>query len=287
MTTGPTSGEQGNTYFMDAESSTEMARLMHQDRIFTRNMGGVFPEKPDLSDVHDILDIGCGPGGWVIDVAQAYPKIRVVGCDISKTMIEYARAQAWSQGLDNARFELADALKGLAFEDASFDIINARLITGFMPRTFWPKLIEDCKRVLRPGGLLRLTECEAGFNNSLACAKMTTMFTQALYKAGMSFSPDGSAIGITPMLARFLRNAGFQDIDRQAHVIDYSSGNEAHESTYQDLMVSSRLMQPFLIKKGTTTQTEIDEVYRQALIEMMQDDFCAVWYYLTVWGRKP
>ena len=90
MSTDPPPSE--NTYILDAESGTEMARLMKQDRLLTQGMGGLFPERDDVSSMHAILDIACGPGGWVLDVAYAYPKIEVVGIDISNTMIEYARA---------------------------------------------------------------------------------------------------------------------------------------------------------------------------------------------------
>src|SRR5712691_5576152 len=62
-----------STYFIDAESAAEMARLMIQDRLLTKGMGGLFPERADLSNLHRILDIGCGPGAWALDVADAYP----------------------------------------------------------------------------------------------------------------------------------------------------------------------------------------------------------------------
>ena len=52
-----------NTYILDAESATEMARLINQDRMLTEGMGGLFPERDDVSSMHDILDIACGPGG--------------------------------------------------------------------------------------------------------------------------------------------------------------------------------------------------------------------------------
>ncbi len=122
-----------NTYFIDAESGAETARLLNQDRLITRHMGGIFPARLDLSNVLDVLDIGCGPGGWVFEVAFAYPGMNVVGIDISQTTIEYARAQAKVQLLDNASFKVMDATKPLAFPDNSFDFINARFIFSFMP----------------------------------------------------------------------------------------------------------------------------------------------------------
>ncbi len=82
MSTDQPSNE--TTYFVDAENAAEMARLMNQDRIITKNMGGLFPEQFDLSRVSDVLDIGCGPSGWVLDVAYTYPTMHVAGIDVSR-----------------------------------------------------------------------------------------------------------------------------------------------------------------------------------------------------------
>src|SRR5437868_6919476 len=89
-----------NPYFIDAENAAEMTRLTKQHRLTTTNMGGLFPEreKSEIASMHDILDIACGPGSWVLDVAYEYLKIQVTGIDISPVVIGYARAQAKGQG---------------------------------------------------------------------------------------------------------------------------------------------------------------------------------------------
>src|SRR5438105_1031571 len=86
--------QEHNSYFIDHESAGEMARLLDQDRLYTEAMGGFFSERSDLSDLHRMLDIGCGPGGWVQELAFAFPDKEFVGTDISEAMIKYARAQA-------------------------------------------------------------------------------------------------------------------------------------------------------------------------------------------------
>ena len=35
-----------------------------------------------------------------------------------------------------------------------------------------------------------------------------------------------------------------------------------------------------------TTPEEVTALYNQALVEMEQEDFRAVWLYLSVWGQK-
>ena len=86
--------EPHHTYVMDPESATEMARLMLQDRLVTEGMQGIFSERTDLDNIQAILDVGCGPGGWALDVAHTYPDRKVVGIDISQTMLDYAHAAA-------------------------------------------------------------------------------------------------------------------------------------------------------------------------------------------------
>lgn len=276
-----------STYFIDAENAAEMARLTNQDRLLTQAMGGLFPPDIDLSNIHSVLDVGCGPGGWVLDVAHAYPKIKVTGIDVSKLMAEYARAQARVQWLDNATFIAMDALKPLEFPGNSFDLVNARFISSFTPKTAWPGVVQEFLRVLRPGGVIRLTEPEFPISNSPAVENLVAMFARAMQKAGQSFSPDGRLMGITPMLSHFLRNANCQNIRVQAYVLDGSAGAEAYVSQYQNAMVFLKLLQPFIIRAGETTNEEFDKIYQQALFEMHMDSYCSAWYYLSAWGTKP
>src|SRR5690242_12263475 len=101
--------ERADTYILDPENTAEMARLSIQDRLVTKSMGGTFSEHENQlpSDIKRILDVGCGPGGWVMDVAYEYPDVQVVGLDISRTMIAYAKARAQAEGRNNAGFLVA------------------------------------------------------------------------------------------------------------------------------------------------------------------------------------
>jgi hypothetical protein len=52
----PTAGK--STYFIDADSAAEMARLTKQDRFITEAMGGLFSERSDVKRMRSILDLG-------------------------------------------------------------------------------------------------------------------------------------------------------------------------------------------------------------------------------------
>src|SRR5690242_11234173 len=117
--------ENPSTYFVqDRKDKRELTRLMIQDRLMTAMMGGVLPEQPDPTIFHRVLDVACGTGGWVIEAAQTYPEVSLVGIDISQRMIKYARTQAEAcQIHDRIEFRVMDALGPLDFPTASFDLV--------------------------------------------------------------------------------------------------------------------------------------------------------------------
>jgi ubiquinone/menaquinone biosynthesis C-methylase UbiE len=280
--------QEENSYVMDAESATEMARLMNQERFMTRGMGGLFPEHAgDLSNIHDLLDIGCGPGGWVHDVAYTYPDINVTGIDISKRMIEYARAHARVQYLDNAHFQVMDALKHLDFPDNSFDLVNARFVVGFMPKAAWPSFLKECLRILRPGGTIRLTEADTSSSTSLAVDQLNMWMPILLKRAGFTFSPDGRSFVVMTVMRRLLREAGFENIQKMAQSIEIAPGVEGYSMAVDNTKVTFQTVMPTLVKMGITTPEEFEHVYNTALLDMLADDFSALSFYLTMWGHKP
>lgn len=285
-TTGDPSGNEAG-YFNDPESAAEMARLLEQDRLITAGMGGLFSERSDLSGIHRLLDVACGPGGWALQVARRYPEIDVVGVDISRMMIDYASAQAQQQGLGNTRFRVMDIRHALDFLDASFDLVNARFI-NFLPASAWARLMQEFGRITRARGVIRLTESEWWYySTSPALETLNSLLIRALKQQGDSFSQSGRFTGVLPMLGSFLRQAGCITVGYRPHVIDYSFGSPAHEGFRQDAAAVFKLFQPFLVSTGSASQTEVDQLYQQMRAEMQREDFRGLMFPLTAWGEKP
>ena len=282
-------GQGKGKYFIDVENVAETARLMYQDRLITEQMGGVLHEhsREKINTMKSVLDLACGPGGWVIDLAFASPTAQIVGVDSSASNISYAQSQARAHGLDNARFQVMDILKPLDFPDNSFDLVNARLLFSFMPKHAWVPLLKECQRILRPGGIMRMTEMSDGSTNSLALSQLNAKVAKALFLTGQSFSPDGQTIGIAAMLGRFLLDAGYVAPARAAYAFDASARMDAHWQFYQDSKVLYRLLKPFLLQMQVTTSEEFEQLYEQALEDIESDSFCALNFILTVWGEKP
>ena len=284
MATRDEPSNSDGVYFNDPENVAEMARLLGQDHLITKGMGGLFSERDDLSGVHRILDVACGPGGWALEVASTYPEIEVVGVDVSRAMIAYANTQARVQGLDKASFQVMDIQKPLNFPDASFDLVNARFF-NFLPAAAWPELMQEFGRITRPGGVIRLTESEWWyFTNSPALENLNAMIIRALKLQGESFSRSGRFTGVLPMLGRFLLDAGCVSVNYKSHVIDYSYGTEAYEGFRHDAGIVFKLFQPFIVRMGVATQEEVKQLYEQMQLEMGKDDFRGLMLPLTAWG---
>lgn len=116
------------------------------------------------------------------------------------------------------------------------------------------------------------------------CDRLKARSLKAIARAGLSQHPLGSDLGAIPMPAQHLHNAGCRDIQQQPHLLDYSAGTPAHEALYENFRVSMVLAQPFYKKMLQVSQEELDADYNAVLLEMMQPDFRALWYFVTTWG---
>lgn len=104
--------------------------------------------KPDAY----ILDIGCGGGKTVQELAMSAPRGKVYGIDYSEDMVQL------SKKLNNSLIKqgfveiIHGTVSSLPFEDNMFDFV-----TAFETYYFWPNLNDDLKeikRVLKPEGTL-------------------------------------------------------------------------------------------------------------------------------------
>ena len=102
-----------------------------------------------------VLELGPGPGFFSIAVAGGLADGSLVLVDIQREMLCKARARLRRARRENTRFAQAGA-EALPFRDASFDVAFLVTVLGEVPQP--PACIAELARVLRPGGLLSVTE---------------------------------------------------------------------------------------------------------------------------------
>ena len=281
------SQEQPGTYAIQTVSGDEeLNRLWFQDRMITTGMGGVLPEQSDPASFQRVLDIGCGPGSWLLETAKTYPTMsRLIGVDINPKMVNAARAQAKALQLDNrVEFHQMDALCHLEFPNEYFDLVNVRFVVSWLRTWDWPKFLQQCQRVTRPSGVVRVTESMlVGESTSPALTHLCQLTIEALHQSGHLFAPEGD--GLTKELPRLLRQHGLQDVQTRSHPLEYRAGTPAGQFLLEDTKRLYRLVLPFL-QKWTRVPDNYEEIYQQMLHELQQPDFVSTGLILTAWGTR-
>lgn len=283
---GP-SREHPSTYFVqDRSNEEEMTRLQIQGQMITAGMGGVLPEQPRPASLQRVLDVGCGTGDWLLEVARTYPSIsHLVGVDVSSTMIQYARAQAAAQHVDSrVQFHVMDALRMLEFPPASFDLVNQRLGMSYLRTWDWPNLLREYRRVTRPRGVIRITECNFPASSSAALTRLSDLFIRSLSQAGHLFTPNDTN-GVINGLAELLERLGLSNVQTHLYTLEHRAGTAEGQSFYQDVQHMFRILLPFF-RKWSHVPDDYEDIYQQALADIQQPGFVATWTLLTVWGTN-
>jgi malonyl-CoA O-methyltransferase len=102
-----------------------------------------------------VLDLGCGTGRLTYILMKRYPQVQVVGVDLAPAMLQAARHRTpWAWPWQRRTQWLAADAERLPLADASCDLIVSNLMLQWCnPDT----VFAECRRLLRPGGLLLFT----------------------------------------------------------------------------------------------------------------------------------
>lgn len=99
----------------------------------------------------EVLDVGCGPGET--DGFLKGEVGRLAGVDVAQRALDVARAEN-----PEVEYRAYEAGSPLPFADGTFDVAFAVCVFHHVPVAERPALVEEMKRVCRPGGLVVLFE---------------------------------------------------------------------------------------------------------------------------------
>lgn len=121
-----------------------------------------------LKDTYVVLDFACGTGDSTIGIAKHVDEI--VGIDMSKEMIKYAKLRVEEAELTNVKL-IATTLDDSELISGSFDIIFAFNIIHLLDD--WGSTMERVNHLLKPSGL---------FISNTACMGEKANFTSHIIK---------------------------------------------------------------------------------------------------------
>jgi arsenite methyltransferase len=103
-----------------------------------------------------VLDLGCGAGTDLLIAAQMVrPEGRVIGVDMTESMLTRARQSAAAMDLHNVELHKS-LIESLPVEDASVDVVISNGVIDLVPDK--DAVFGEIDRVLRPGGRLQIAD---------------------------------------------------------------------------------------------------------------------------------
>ena len=277
------------------DDESEAARQFVMQRWLGEMMGGLLPEQPDLSTVQNVLDVACGAGAWALELARAFPHLRVTGIDHRPQLVNYARALSQERGLTNATFAVGDLREDeqegeqerqhpeSAFSSPdAFDLVNLAYSTLWMRHGDYPGLLLRLWRLCRPGGVLRWTESDMPATTSPALAALAALMSQA---ARVDL-PCEHRFTLIHLMGRWLRDAGFGQIRYYPSVLEVSADAPAHAPFFRQVWMLIRQARTFLLDQSVITSEVFEALTAQVQRELHETSFCGLCLLMTVRGEK-
>src|SRR3989338_4497410 len=113
------------------------------------DLDGWLLKKIGLKAGSSVLDVGCGTGNHLIDMAEIYPHGNYYGIDISKNSIEEAKTKAIKKNL-NIKFICGDASDASSLQDGFFDVVMSVYSLYYVKNA--GNLLDVLKKKLAAGG---------------------------------------------------------------------------------------------------------------------------------------
>ena len=194
-----------------------------------------------------VLDVGCGPGRFALDLALRSDSLTLV--DLSQEQLDQARRHLKDAGLLEkvGAFHCLDMVDMRALEDASFDAV---VCYGALSYTYdrYEAALEEIARVLHPGGRLLISVGSLYGTLRLVGPYDGVAFLEApdthvdwhavLSGAGVAYSRPGSTQFHQPMvlfssagLRQALERVGFQVVEMAAANPVVSEGTQIPKIT--------------------------------------------------------
>lgn len=105
-----------------------------------------------------ILEVGCGTGRNLTQLAKRFPNARITGVDLSKDMLDIARRKAQDY---NGRINIVHGAFGDVELEGQFDVIVfSYCLTMVNPG--WDKLIAIAAKTLAPNGVIAVADFHDG-----------------------------------------------------------------------------------------------------------------------------
>ena len=160
------------------------------------------------ADKMKLLDVGCGTGRTLHQLAIAHPTMRLHGADMSPAYIKLARKRLEHVAELSLAVENGEALP---WADDTFDVVTSTYMFHELPRNARRNVVREMLRVTRPGGLV-VIEDSAQTSESPEIAPVLRGFPKQFHEP---FYQDY----LEDDLGALLEEVGFASVRTEAHLV--------------------------------------------------------------------
>jgi len=146
--------EQSQAFFAkNIHQFKAQQELIARFSLYAEPMKALIAEKMSATR-NQALEIGPGEGGFLIALSELFD--RVIAVDNSPAMLKRARQTAHEEALQQIEFIEGSTEQLIPNQKYSFDAIVMNMVLHHVPCP--DLLIRDCEQLLRPGGMLFISE---------------------------------------------------------------------------------------------------------------------------------
>ncbi|MFC3227920.1 class I SAM-dependent methyltransferase [Marinibaculum pumilum] len=192
----------------------------------------ILPLVPGLTDRLragiEVLDIGCGRGLALMQMAAAFPDSAFTGLDLSADAISWAQAEALRRDLHNLRFEIRDLRDfDVTAPEAEFDLVTTFDAIHDQARPL--AMLRGIRRALAPDGVYLAQDVNgSGHHHGDRDHPLGTLLytVSCMHCMSVSLAQGGEGLGAMwgrEMAQRHFREAGFGQVE--THELPHDSQN--------------------------------------------------------------
>jgi len=266
-----------STYVYDPKSDIEVERLRERDKR-TSNRRSFALDHLDLSDVQQILDVGCGDGVVGFDLQSRTNRASLVGVDIEPSILNKANSKSIN-GKD-CGFIAGDGYQ-LPFRSSSFDLISCQYVLQHVSHPV--QILEEMRRVAKSNARAIIFEWDDDVNFSYPYLpeELDKLFKA---KKNLIHNKGGDRL-IGRKLYHLLKASGWVEIDIKM-IHDIWQGPEDRSKFLRGTELSLLELKPQLIESQLITNNEFELAIKQ-LVDYYSGDIFSVAFFFAGFGTNP
>ncbi|PKB99827.1 S-adenosyl-L-methionine-dependent methyltransferase [Rhizophagus irregularis] len=256
----------------------EIDRAQSEHYTFKHMFGGNIsaPVEEYLSSGCKVLDVGCGSGIWILELATENPKSHFFGVDLSPIFPDQIKPA-------NTTFIQTNILHGLPFEDNEFDYVHIGHMCLALTEEQWQNIIPELIRVTKPSCYIEFSETD------IICSSAGPIYTKIIdslkqYITSSGLNPKGAKL-----ISNWIKKHSPNQLININEVIKKQPlglwGGELGKLNSENFLEFFKMMAPRLCKYLNITQDEYLKLLNNCK-DYEWDQYKPRMNYIRVWAMK-